>query len=207
MNQSLSRTAQRGAALVVAMMMLVILTLLGIAAIRGSKLELRLSANAVGRMSALEEAQSLADAVAANPGNLLVMPGTGYFQCYIASGSHAPAYTTKLPFGSCANQTVTTGSISQTYTYAGAVALPTSANLQNYTYAYTVRNAPEFLPSTAVRSASASGRSYDFTSFTVIAGYDHTGYGSTAAQMGFGAAEVSQGVYQLNNRMQGVNYQ
>ncbi|HET7797678.1 MAG TPA: PilX N-terminal domain-containing pilus assembly protein, partial [Nevskia sp.] len=54
---------QQGAALATALLILIVLTLLGLAAMRGSRLELRLSQNAESRVNALQSAQAIADGV------------------------------------------------------------------------------------------------------------------------------------------------
>jgi len=61
---------QRGVALAVALIMLLLLTVLGITAMRGSIFELQMARNEESRLSAFERAQSIIDAVIARPANL-----------------------------------------------------------------------------------------------------------------------------------------
>ncbi len=175
-----SRRHQGGAALATSLLILTVLTLLGLAAMRGSKMELRLSQNAESRVNALQSAQAIADGVTQNDANLAVGNGPGYSACYVP-GSDAPD---SLPF-TCATATL---------------AAPGDAALQAWTYARVLREDPEFISAAALRGAGNSGRSYDYARFTITGGYDHSA-------AGFGAAEVVQGVLKLHAKTTGVNYQ
>ncbi len=209
---------QRGVALASAMIVLIILTLLGVAAMRASRLELRLSNNAQSQLSALQQAQSIADSVLANSTNFQILPGTHYFFCFAAASPYAPAHPPSPPFsssGACANYTIG----STNYTLIGSLALPTVAAsgvanpLPRNTYAQVLRNDPEFLSPSAVRSAETSGRAFDFTSFTVVAGYDNStpvdanASATSASQPASGASEVVEGLYVRHNKAVGVTYQ
>lgn len=59
MNAIAPRRRQQGAALAIALLMLVIITLLGVAAVRATQVELRLSQNAESRMSAQQSAETM----------------------------------------------------------------------------------------------------------------------------------------------------
>ena len=61
---------QRGVVLAVGLIILLLLTVLGIAAMRGSIFELQMARNEEARLSAFERAQSVIDAVIARPANL-----------------------------------------------------------------------------------------------------------------------------------------
>jgi len=219
---ALSRERETGIALVMAMIVLIILTLLGVAAIRASRLELRMSNNSQSRLSALEQAQSLADTVVSNPVNIAIQPGTHYFFCFSSPAPYAPSNPPSPPFsssGACANYTL--GGIS--YTTLGTISLPSSAGfgtmsgvvnpLPRNTYAQVLRNDPEFVPSTAVRPEETSGRSYDFASFSVMAGYDNSipqdgsGNVTSASQPAAGVSEVNEGLYVRQSKPTGVTYQ
>lgn len=173
---------QQGAALATALLILIVLTLLGLAAMRGSRLELRLSQNAESRVNALQSAQAIADGVTQTDSNLSIASGPGYIGCYLPGSSDAQPDS--VPFA-CATSTI---------------AAPIEVSLRSYTYARVVRESPEFLTTATLRGAGNSGRSYDFARFTVIGGYDHSADG-------FGAAEVVQGQLKLHAKSQGVNYQ
>lgn len=176
------RGQQRGAALATALLILSVLTLLGLAAMRGSKTELRLSQNAESRVNALQSAQAIADGVTQNDANLSIGNGPGYSACYVpGSSGSAPD---SLPF-TCASPTL---------------AAPGDTALQSWTYARVLREDPEFLSAAALRGAGNSGRAYDYARFTVTGGYDHSA-------QGFGAAEVIQGVLKLHAKPTGVSYQ
>jgi hypothetical protein len=177
---------QTGAALAVSLIILVILTLLGIAAMRASRLELRLSQNAESRMLALESAQAIADATINDTvDNLRISDGPGYVACFFGSGDTAPA-----------NPTFSASST----TDCGGNTTVLNSLLAPFAYLQTKREDPEFSTVNMLRGAGASGRSYDFARFTVTAGYDNSANGQ-------GAAEVVQGTLKLHAKPQGVNYQ
>ena len=215
---ALRQRRQTGVALATALIVLVILTLLGVAAMRASRLELRMSNNSQSQLSSLQQAQSIADAVVANSSNISVQPGTNYFFCFSAAAPYAPAHPPSPPFtssGGCASYTI--GSV--TYTLLGSIVMPSVAvvgvvnPLPQNAYAQVLRNNPEFLPPTAVRNAETSGRSFNFTSFTVIAGYDNStpvnssATATSASQPAAGASEVVEGLYVRQSKSNGVTYQ
>lgn len=173
---------QHGAALATALLILIVLTLLGLAAMRGSRLELKLSQNAESRVNARQSAQAIADGITQIESSLAISSGPGYRACYRpASGEAQPD---SLPFA-CTSSTL---------------AAPADGGLHAHTYALAQREAPEFLSTATLRGAGNSGRSYDYARFTVIGGYDHS-------SEGFGAAEVVQGVLKLHAKSGGVSYQ
>ena len=177
---------QSGAALAVSLIILVILTLLGIAAMRASRLELRLSQNAESRMLALESAQGIADSTINDTvDNLRISDGPEFVACFFGSSPTAPA-----------NPTFSASST----TDCGGNTSVLNAVLAPYAYVQTKREDPEFFTANTLRGAGVSGRSYDFARFTVTAGYDN----STNGQ---GAAEVVQGTLKLHAKPQGVSYQ
>ncbi|GAC1620895.1 MAG: hypothetical protein NVS9B10_03120 [Nevskia sp.] len=184
----MSARTQDGAALAVSLLILIVLTLLGIAAMRSSRLELKLSQNAESRINALETAQAVADAVTQSDSNLSISAGPGFIGCYVASVVPDSLPNASLDQYPCSDST----------TVRSPLALSTA--LPGYTYAQALRETPEFLTTAALRGAGNSGRSYDFARFTVTGGYD-----SSAA--GFGAAEVTQGTLKLHTKPQGVTYQ
>lgn len=73
---------QRGVALATALVFLVILTLLGVFAMRASTTELRLARNEQARIEALETAQAVVDAVAADSANLPINSDEDYLRCF-----------------------------------------------------------------------------------------------------------------------------
>lgn len=72
---------QSGAALVTTLLLLVIVTLTSLAAIRSSRLELRMAGNTESRLQAFQAAQALTDAVFATPALVPVVGGTGFRIC------------------------------------------------------------------------------------------------------------------------------
>jgi hypothetical protein len=192
--KSSTGATERGAALAVSLIILVILTLLGIAAMRASRLELRLSQNAESRMQALEAAQALGDAITNTASNLNISQGLGYSACYLASNlTLNPSIQAADPlFANCTANTLN---------------LPSAMANYSYGYALAKRDTPEFVTVGAIRGAGLSGRSYNFARFVVIAGYDDTGNSLNPSEVGQGAAEINRGILKLNVKPQGVNYQ
>jgi len=181
---------QAGAALAVSLLILIVLTLLAIAAMRSSRVELRLSQNTESHVASLQTAQALADLLTQTDANLPIFAGPGYVGCFTGSGSSAPdtvPNTTQDQYP-CADTTT------------AKTAISISSALSDHSYAQVVRETPEFLTTAAMRGSGNSSRSYDFAKFTVTGGYDNT-------TNGFGAAEVRQGSLKLHAKAQGVSYQ
>ena len=72
---------ERGSALIVAIIFLVVLGLLGLASMNTSRLELRMANNTEARTTALQAAQALLDAIAAIPAMTPVTGGAGFRVC------------------------------------------------------------------------------------------------------------------------------
>lgn len=72
---------QKGAILVVALMFLVAITLFTISSMRSSKIGLHMAQNEESRISAIQAAQALADAIVANPASTPVVGTTGFTAC------------------------------------------------------------------------------------------------------------------------------
>lgn len=178
---------QHGAALAVSLVMLVILTLLGIAAMRSSRLSLRLSQNAESRITALENAQATADNISSNPTvNFPVASGLPYVNCFANPTSdvanHIPSASTAAgSWQSCLTTTLTLVDPS-------------------FRYAQVIRESPEFVSAAALRGLAGSGRAYDYARFSVIAGFDNS-------DSGMGAAEVAVGKMVQHVKPTGVTYQ
>ena len=190
-------TRQTGAALAISLLILFVMTLLGIAAMRSSRLELKLAQNAESRVNALQTAQAVADAVTQSDSNLSVSAGPGYIGCFASSGTDSGGFSLApdtLPNASLDQYPCSDSATTSTALTFGVTTLP------SHVYAQAIRETPEFLTTATLRGGGNSGRSYDFARFTVTGGYD-----SSAA--GFGAAEVTQGTLKLHAKSQGVNYQ
>jgi hypothetical protein len=72
---------QQGAILIVALMFLVAITLLTISSMRSSRIGLYMAQNDESRISAIQAAQALSDAIVANPSSTPVIGKTGYTAC------------------------------------------------------------------------------------------------------------------------------
>ena len=72
MNENIVMTRQNGAALLVALTFLVVITLISLTAMRSTTTELRLASNNEERVAAEQVAQSAVDAVTSDPNNFVV---------------------------------------------------------------------------------------------------------------------------------------
>ena len=72
---------QGGAALVVALLILIVITLLSLSAMRTGALEVRMAANQQERIEAFQTAQAAVDAVLVDPHNFPVVGVAGYSVC------------------------------------------------------------------------------------------------------------------------------
>lgn len=79
--QSSPPRRQQGVALAVGLMLLLVLTVIGIGAMRSSVLELQMARNEESRVSAFQRAQSLIDGTIANTSNLVVSGEVGDVAC------------------------------------------------------------------------------------------------------------------------------
>lgn len=171
-------TQQSGAALALALFLLVVITLLGITAMRASQLSLKLSANEESRIDASESAQSLVDALLASSTNFPVLPATDtQVSCY-GGGNNLTANTSPFfaPF-SCSS-----GSLTPPATKSG--------KFQGNSYVEVFRESVNGSPLVTANAVSTEGSSYklQFARFRITAGYNR-------AAEGRGVAEVQQGVY------------
>lgn len=171
---------QRGAALAVALLMLVIITLLGVAAVRATQVELKLSQNAESRMAAVQAADSMLGYVT-NTVTLPVNENLGFTACVLPSGLS----TTGLAF-TCTNSDINVQS-----------AAPA---LQTFGYAFVRREAPAYVEVNVLREAELSAKNYDFARYSIIGGYNRA-----AEQRS--AAEITQGTLKLHAKVAGVHYE
>ncbi|MDB5968806.1 MAG: PilX N-terminal [Hydrocarboniphaga sp.] len=184
---------QRGAALATALLFLVILTLLGLAAMRSGSIDLRLAQNEGTRLDAQQNAQTALESVRAYSAALNVLPGSGYLQsCAIGSSLNASSLATQQGF-SCPSASVT-------------AALMPNTNYKNYLYVSVRReqiNGNDYAPVAALREGD-SGDRYNLAAFTIVGGYDRVASDDTLAQ---GGAEVVQGVYVKVAKIRGLSQQ
>ncbi|HUP92022.1 MAG TPA: pilus assembly PilX N-terminal domain-containing protein [Solimonas sp.] len=181
-----SRTRQGGVALAVALLFLVIITLLGLASMRGSRTAMRLALNEETRLDAQENAQSLIEAVLAKPETnfVLSLPADTQHLCYPA-GLQANAPPMRAPFGCTAG--------------VAAPLLPVGP-LAAHAYVEVFRESIGGQPTVTVNSLPGSSDSYQFrfARFRVTAGYDRSAEG-------LGSAEVSEGVSVKLPSVKGMN--
>lgn len=109
------RTSQRGVALAMALILLLVLTVIGVVGMRTSILELAMSRNEQERISAFERAQSLVDAILSNSENFAVAGVVGDEVCLrfgdgtctidipddVVEGAHRPRSTGVTVYEGC----------------------------------------------------------------------------------------------------------
>ncbi len=76
-----SMRKQQGAILVIALMFLIAITLFTVSSMRSSKIGLQMAQNEESRITAVQAAQALADAIVANPASTPVIGKTGFTAC------------------------------------------------------------------------------------------------------------------------------
>ncbi|MDP3857775.1 MAG: PilX N-terminal domain-containing pilus assembly protein [Stagnimonas sp.] len=191
-----SPRSERGAALAVALILLVVLTLLGVAAVRSTQTELRLAQNAESRASARQLAESMISVILAEPANIPVNENPNYRSCFLPSEATPPA----------AQFTCTGGNrdLEIQLRRAGqsdASDLNTVPDwVLRFGYAETSRQLPLFVSVDVMREAQTSARGYDFARYSVTAGFDRTAEGRSAA-------EVTESRLVLHTKVAGVNYE
>jgi hypothetical protein len=93
---SFSQKGQRGAALAVALILLVVITLLSLSGMRFTTLDNRMAMNQELRVESLQMSQALLDSVVATDSNIVVFGNTGYSNC-TARVVGCNQYTLQLP--------------------------------------------------------------------------------------------------------------
>lgn len=189
---------QRGAALATAIFFLVIITLLGLAAMRAGNIDLRLAQNEVGRVDALQSGQTALDGMRsylyAQADPLPVTAGSNYVQsCAIGSQLDSSALSSLQSF-SCPSDKANTSLLPATM-------------YKEYSYVAVRRESVgsgDFAPVTAIRRGD-SGDRYQLASFTLTAGYDRISTSDGLAPQG--GAEVAQGVYVRVAQIKGLTQQ
>lgn len=184
--------AQRGIALATALIFLVVITILGLVAVRSSTTELRLAHNAQVRVEALQAAQAVVDAVLANPANLPVSADPNYLRCYDA-GAHGsqkdcpsesaglvlPAQETVIAADAPAGECDPNASLFQSGVYAEAQRLP-----------------PEDVPVPGAFLTSMD--KFHMAAFSVRGQY-------ACGNTGLGSADIEQGVLKLVPNVERIN--
>lgn len=169
-------TKQNGAALIIALVFLVAITLLGLTSIRSSTMELRMAVNEETRITALEQAQAMIDLVGSDDDNLPVtgVSGGTSVGCYKTDGYTPPSSIT------CSTSTLTL----DTTEFDGSV------------YAEVVRLEPVVAP--MPRGLGMSGDKFESALFGIVGGYDRS-------DEGLGAAEIEQGKLKPLPKARGIN--
>jgi hypothetical protein len=88
--------AERGAALVTALVFLIVITLLSVASMRSSTVGVRMALNEEARFAAAQTAQALTEAIIAAPANTAVYGGPGFANC-TAGEAACDIYNITLP--------------------------------------------------------------------------------------------------------------
>ncbi|MES2885822.1 MAG: hypothetical protein V4709_13525 [Pseudomonadota bacterium] len=175
------RSRQTGAALGIALLILLIITILGVAAVRATQVELKLSQNAESRMAATQAAQSMV-AFVSDPTNMPVNDNLGHHVCVRATG------VTVVPACDSATTTIVLTGI--------------SVPLLKHGYAEVRREQPLFVEVNVLRALGSelSAKNYDFARFTATGGYDRSSDGMSAA-------EITEGILKLHSKVAGVHYE
>lgn len=149
---------QRGAALFMALMFLIIITMLSLAAMRSSIMELRMAGNAESQVNAVQRAQAIIDATVAEPDNTPVIGGAGDTTCLsTASG--------------CTRHSIT---------FDDAQLLKTDIDAD---YMDVVVRRIEPLEKAAPRTIGTSAAAYSYASFEVHGRYDARNAGMGSAEV------------------------
>lgn len=172
---------QGGAALAIALLMLVIITLLGVAAVRSTQVELKLAQNAESRMAAVQSAESVVGFLLKDNTYLPVNGNEHFVACVLPTGLSAPQF-------SCPS------------TDTPIVVSTATADLQKHGYARVRRELPLFVEVNVLRDEGIGAKNYDFARFTAIGGFDRSADGLSAA-------EVIEGRLQLHTKVTNVNYE
>lgn len=180
-----TRSCSRGAVLPLALIFMVLIVILGLGAMRGTRTAMRLAMNDEVRIEAHENAQSLIEAVLARPDQnfSLSLPAGTQHRCFPA-GLAADAPPLRAPF-SCGPQ-------------IPAPELP--ADLTAHAYVEVYRESIGGQPTVGVNAVPGTGDSYQFrfARYRVTAGYERGAEGQ-------GSAEVSQGVNIKLPSVEGMN--
>ena len=173
----MDRGAQQGAALAVSLFILVILTILGLAALRATQSGLRVARNSETRASAQQNAEAMVSLVLEDQTKtyLPVNDNAGFRACndFVATLPLvvAGAYAADCPSATRTAKVVDDG----------------NSVLMNSGYVVVRRVLPLFAESSILREAENSGRAIDFAHYQIIGGFD----GTTSSAGSTGAAEVS----------------
>lgn len=137
--------AQRGAALFTALMFLIVLTLISLAAMRSSTLEMRMASNDEARLSAFQRTQAVIDATIGEPDNVQVIGSVGRRVCTGAGADDTPDGATCDEYGialasDAYDADVADGTIKVAVTRLSPAEAPAPRTLGTSAAAYSVAN-------------------------------------------------------------------
>ena len=95
--------AEKGAALITALIFLGVISLLSITSMRSSTIGVRMAQNEEARFAAIQTAQALTEAIVGSPASTPVIGGAGFSNC-TAGEAACNLYTIALPAGYVADQ-------------------------------------------------------------------------------------------------------
>lgn len=183
---------QHGIALATALIFMVVITILGLVAVRSSTTELRLAHNAQVRVEALQAAQAVVDSVISNPANLPVSADPDFLLCYDsgANGSHkaCPSEHAGLVLATPQNLTVASAPAGECD--------PQASLFQSGVYAEARRLPPEDVPVPGAFLTSMD--KFHMAAFSVRGQY-------ACGNTGLGSADIEQGVLKLVPNVERIN--
>lgn len=179
MKQLTFRETQGGAALFVALMFLIIITMLSLAAMRSSVLELRMASNQELKNTAFHRAQALVDATIGDTGNMPTLGDIDVTNCMASD-----------PAASSATVCKSTGVVlDDAYLSDDTFVDYFDGNTDNgEIYARVTRLAP--LEKAAPRSIGTSAAVYSVATYEVDGNYD-------LSEIGLGKAHIREGLMLL----------
>lgn len=179
--------AQRGIALATALIFLVVITILGLVAVRSSTTELQLANNAQVSVEALQNAQAVVDAVIQDPDNLPVNGALNYMRCY-SSGDNGSQKQCPEDNSGLTLPTLGDASGGDDGGDTSGECDPAAGPFQTGTYAEARRVPPADVPVPAALLTSMD--KFQIATFSVRGQY-------ACGKSGLGAADIEQGVIKL----------
>lgn len=175
---------QSGIALATALIFLVVITLLGLVAVRSSTIELQLASNAQSGVEALQTAQAVVDAVIQNPANLPVNQNLEQMRCYgSAEKCESPELVLPTPDGEPSST-------------VSDQCDPNAGPFQTGIYAEVKRLPPAQAPVPAALLTSMD--KFHTVRFSVRGQY-------ACGKAGLGAADIEQGIMKLVPNLSRIN--
>lgn len=177
MNTIRLKQTQSGAALFTALIFLIIITMLSLAAMRASVLELRMASNQELKNTAFQRAQAVLDATVGNTSNMPSLATVGATNCMTSDPKNADSTV-------C----TTKGVVLDGAYLSGYTEYFNSGLADGEVYSRVTRLGPLVQP--APRSIGTSASLYSVASYQVDATYD-------LSQIGQGRAQIREGIMLL----------